>query len=159
MLADKQWGFIYFHMQTKSKQTHLSLLLIGWAISVCYLVWLKEILKNSHKMTGKIPLLLQILGLRRSLLVTTRKLACPQCSFTYLMLDSVKLSVIQLPCRLKESFLLKMTTSFKVNFLNRTFSFLQIELEQILNLNQDLAPTSYITNEGVPSKLQKVGQD
>ena len=30
----------------------------------------------------------------------------------------------------------------------------EIELEQILNLNQDLAPTSYITNE--PSKLQKV---
>ena len=34
---------------------------------------------------------------------------------------------------------------------------LQIELEQILGLNQDLAPSNYITAD-VPSKVQKVSQ-
>ena len=34
----------------------------------------------------------------------------------------------------------------------------QIELEQILGLNQDLAPSNYITAD-VPSKVQKVSSN
>jgi kinesin family protein 2/24 len=33
----------------------------------------------------------------------------------------------------------------------------EIELEQILGLNQDLAPTAYDTSNVIPNKLQKVG--
>ena len=63
MLADKQWGFINYADKELSK-THLYLLLIGWAISVIDLICKKRFKEKSHKITGKIPLLLQILGFK-----------------------------------------------------------------------------------------------
>ena len=46
----------------------------------------------------------------------------------------------------------------KNNFFPTHAILCQIELEQILGLNQDLAPTNYDNANVIPNKLQKVSQ-